>query len=123
QSFVVLRDITPLKKAQEALQRNEARWNAAIENLVEGIIIATEDEQVIHWNPAARKMHGFTRSDEGLEPLEKTPLTFQLWTPDGIHMLELDSWPMRRIKRGEIVRHLELRLRRPDQGWEKVVSY
>ena len=30
---------------------------------------------------------------------------------------------MRRIKRGETVRHLELLLHRPDQGWEKVVSY
>jgi len=30
---------------------------------------------------------------------------------------------MKRIKRGETVRNLELRLRRPDQGWEKIVSY
>lgn len=116
-------DITPIKKAQEALRRSEARWNAAIESFAEGAIIATEDEQVIYWNPAARDMHGFTRPDEGLEPLEKTPITFQLWTPDGSHMLELDEWPMRRIKRGESVRNLELRVRRPDQGWEKIFSY
>lgn len=30
---------------------------------------------------------------------------------------------MRRIKRGETVRNYELRIRRPDQGWEKVFSY
>jgi len=116
-------DITAHKAAEEALRRSEARWNAAIESFAEGAIIATEDEQVVYWNPAARKMHGFTRPDEGVEPLKRTPVTFQLWTPDGSHMLELDEWPMRRIKRGETVRNLELRIRRPDQGWEKVFSY
>lgn len=30
---------------------------------------------------------------------------------------------MRRIKRGETLNRLELRLRRPDQGWEKIISY
>jgi PAS domain S-box-containing protein len=116
-------DITVIKKIEKALRRSEARWNAAIESFAEGAIIATEDEQVIYWNPAAREMHGFTRPDEGIEPLEKTPVTFQLWSPDGSHMLELDEWPMRRIKRGETVRNLELRIRRPDQGWEKIFSY
>lgn len=111
------------QRAEEALRRSEGRWNAAIENFGEGVIIATEAEQVIYWNPAARRMHGFTNGNEGLGPLTETPLTFQLWTPDGDHLLALDEWPMRRIKRGETVGHLELRLRRPDQGWEKIVSY
>ncbi len=116
-------DITDRKEAEESLRQSEARWNAAIENFAEGVIIATEDEQVIYWNPAAREMHGFSRPDEFIEPLEKTPITFQLWTPDGRHLLELDEWPMRRIKRGQTVRNLELCIRRPDQGWEKVFSY
>ena len=121
--FGITQDITARKTAEESLRRSEGRWNAAIENFAEGAIIATEDEQVIYWNPAAREMHGFTRPDEGIEPLEKTPVTFQLWTPDASHLLELDEWPMRRIKRGEAVRNLELRIRRPDQGWEKFFSY
>jgi PAS domain S-box-containing protein len=120
---VIFTDITHRVRAEEALRRSEARWNAAIENFAEGVIIATADEQVIYWNPAARAMHGFTRDDEGIEPLEKTPITFELWTPDGSHLLSLDEWPMRRIKRGETVRDLELRLRRPDQRWERFVSY
>ena len=118
-----VQDITKRKQAEEALRRSEGRWNAAIESFSEGAIIATEDEQVIYWNPAARAMHGFTSETEGIGPLRETPITFELWTPDGCHLLELDEWPMRRLKRGEIVRNLELRVRRPDQGWEKVFSY
>jgi PAS domain S-box-containing protein len=117
------RDITERKRAEDALRATEERWNAAIENFSEGAIIATEDEQVIYWNPAARAMHGFTSEREGLEPLARTPETFELWTPDGQRLLTLDEWPMRRIKRGEPVHRVELRLRRPDQGWERFVSY
>jgi PAS domain S-box-containing protein len=117
------RDITSKKQAEASLRQSEARWNAAIENFAEGAIIATEDERVVYGNPAARAMHGFTSPDEGIGPLEKAPITFQLWTPDGTHMLDLEEWPMRRIKRGETVRDLELCIRRPDQGWEKIFSY
>lgn len=120
---LVVEETTERKAAQQALLRNEARWNSAIETFREGAIIATEEEQVIYWNPAARAMHGFENEGEGIGPLRDTPLTFELWTPDGSHLLELDEWPMKRIKRGEKVHDLELRVRRPDQGWEKFFSY
>jgi PAS domain S-box-containing protein len=119
----MVQDITQRKQAEEALKRSEVRWNAAIENFAQGAIIATEDEQIIYWNPAAREMHGIAGPDEFIEPLKKTPFTFELWTPDGGHKLELNEWPMRRIKRGGAVKNLEFRVRCPNQGWEKVFSY
>jgi PAS domain S-box-containing protein len=112
---------TERKRAEEALRR-EARWNAAIDNLAAGIIIATDTEQVIYRNPAARALHGFTGDQEGTGSLQEMSNIFQLWTPDG-RLLPLEEWPMRRIKRGETLNHLELRLRRPRQGWEKIISY
>jgi nitrogen-specific signal transduction histidine kinase len=66
-------------------------------------------------------MHGFTNG-QGLGPLQEMSRIFQLWTLDG-RLLTLDEWPMRRIKRGETVNRVELRLRRHDQGWEKIISY
>ena len=116
-------EITERKRAEEELRRSEQRWNAAIEHFGEGAIIVTEAEQVIYWNPAARTLHGFTSDQEGIGPLKEMRSTFQLWTADGSRLLTLDEWPMRRIKRGETVRRWELRLRRPDQGWERIVSY
>jgi PAS domain S-box-containing protein len=117
-----IRDVTVRKKAEEALRRSEARWNATIENLEAGVVIATDTEQVIYRNRAALAMHGFTSDQRGLGPLQEMARIFQLWTPDG-RLLTLDEWPMRRIRRGETLNRLELRLRRPDQGWEKVISY
>jgi PAS domain S-box-containing protein len=114
-------DITERKHAEAALRQSEARWNVAIENLEAGVVIATDTDQVIYRNPAAQAMHGF-RTDPGTGPLEKMARIFQLWTPDG-RLLSLDEWPMRRIKRGETLNRLVLRLRRLDQGWEKIVSY
>jgi PAS domain-containing protein len=68
--FGAASDITERKRAEEALRRSEARWNAAIENLGAAVVIATDTEQVIYRNPAARAMHGFT-SDQGVRSLAR----------------------------------------------------
>lgn len=120
--FGAATDITERKRVEEALRRSEARWNATIENLEAGVVIATDTEQVIYRNPAALTMHGFTSEQAGLGTLQEMSRIFQLWAADG-RLLTLDEWPMRRIKRGEILNRLELRLRRPDQAWEKIISY
>ena len=80
-----------------------------MEHFGEGAIIADENGQWLYWNPAARRMHGLTASSRH-RAARVDATTFQLWTPDGSRMLELDEWPVRRIKRGETVDHLELRL-------------
>jgi PAS domain S-box-containing protein len=116
-------DSTRLRQTEAALRRSESRWNAAIENFGEGAIIATEEGQLIYWNPAARTMHGFTSEEECIGALKDAAHTFELWTPDGRRLLSMEEWPMLRILRGETVRQLELRLRRLDQSWERMVSY
>jgi PAS domain S-box-containing protein len=110
-------------RTEEALRASDARLNTAIETVREGVIIATEAEDVIYWNPAARALHGFTKPGEGIEPLSDTPKTFDLIYPDTGRVLPLEDWPMKRIKRGEKVSNFELLLRRPDKGWVKYVSY
>ncbi|HEX6571742.1 MAG TPA: PAS domain-containing protein, partial [Steroidobacteraceae bacterium] len=62
---VLFNDITARKAADLALRRSEERWTAAIEHFPQGAIIADSNEQVIYWNPAARRLHGFSAPDEG----------------------------------------------------------
>lgn len=110
-------------RGDEALRRSESRWNAAIERFAEGAMIATEDERIIYCNPAARVMHGFTSDSDCLGPVGALVNTFELWTADKSQLLRADEWPLRRVKNGEVVRNLELCVRRKDQNWEKYFSF
>jgi PAS domain S-box-containing protein len=115
--------IAGLYHSAARLRRSEARWNAAIERFAEGAVIANEDERVIYWNPAALAMHGFTSDVQGTGPIDDFFGVFEFWTADGSQLLDLNEWPIRRIRNGDAVQNLELRIRRKDQGWEKCFSY
>ena len=121
--FGIARDVTDVKRAQEALRRSEDRWYTALDHLGEGVLIATEEGEIFYWNPAALEMHGSASVEEARSPVKDLLRTFQLWTADGARLLPLEDWPMPRIVRGESVRNLELRLRRPDLGWERVILH
>ncbi|MBE0534021.1 MAG: PAS domain-containing protein [Phycisphaerae bacterium] len=121
--FGVIMNIEALKHAEEALRKTESRLNAALDHLGEGVVIATEAGEVIYWNPAARAMYGLSDDEDILRPLASFADTFQLWTPDGNRMLSLDEWPMARILAGESIHNLELRIRRPEHGWERINLY
>jgi PAS domain S-box-containing protein len=119
---VLLNDITSRRQTEEKLRRSEERWNSALEHLAEGVVIATDAGQLVYWNPAARRMCGLT-ADQGLVGLNEASNPFECWTPDGARQLSMDEFPMHRILRNEVLHDVELRLRRPDQGWERIVSF
>ncbi len=117
------RDITERKAAEEAICRSEGMLQAALDHLGEGVVIATLGKDVIYWNPAALAMCGFEHAEEALRPLAGFAGVFELWTADGMRMLSVEEWPMARIARGETLQGLELRTRRTDKDWERIVSY
>lgn len=112
-----------LAAANDTLRVSEERLNTVIESLSEGIIIADKNGELIHWNRAALEMHGYTSLAECRRKLPEFVDTFELWTLDGSRMLSFEEWPMPRIRRGEVLRDCELRLRRIDQAWEKICTY
>jgi PAS domain S-box-containing protein len=67
-------------------------------------------------------MCGLT-ADQGLVGLDEASEPFECWTADGSRQLSMDEFPMHRILRNEVLQDVELRLRRPDQGWERIVSF
>lgn len=105
-----------------ALKESEERLQAIIANLSEGLVVSNLDGRLLHWNPAALALHGFTDSAEWCRQLPEFQSIFELATPDGA-VLPFEQWPMPRLFRGESLRECELRIRRLDADWQRIFSY
>ena len=118
----IARDITEQKRAREALRQSEARLNVVIESLRDGLVIADTDGRLLHWNPAALAMHGFTNLTEGEGWLTDFARVFEL-APCGGERLSPDQWPMARVLRGETLMDYEVCVRRHGSDWKRIFSY
>ncbi len=119
---VVFYDISERKRAEDVLREGEERLQAVIENLSEGLVIADMDGHLLHWNRASLEMHGFPPEQTTGYDMEESPNHFELSTLDG-RVLPLDEWPICRILRGEVLRDVELRIRRLNSDWNAIFSY
>jgi PAS domain S-box-containing protein len=118
----VFSNITERKRTEEALRESTAQLRVVVENIEEGLIVSTMDEELIHWNRAALEMHGFASVEECRGRLKDFTSIFQLSTLDGIEV-PVDEWPLSRILRGEQIRDYELRIRRLSTGWQRIYNY
>jgi signal transduction histidine kinase len=96
--------------------------HAVIENMTEGLIVATPDGRLLHWNRAALRMHDFDSEEEYLRRLPEFTTIFRFTTLDG-EPLPYEQWPLPRLFRGEPLQKLELRLQRIDAEWERIFCY
>jgi len=126
QVVLTLEDITEVVElSREATQAErearelEARLATVVDNLAEGVVVATMAGEVLHWNPAALTMHGFQSVEEGRRWLPEFANLFEAFDSDG-RRLDLGEWALSRILRGETIRDMEIRVRRLDQGWERI---
>jgi PAS domain S-box-containing protein len=62
--FVTLHDITPRKRAEEALRQAESKYRSIFDNAVEGIFQATPEGKFLSVNPAFARMCGFEDPEE-----------------------------------------------------------
>ncbi len=104
------------------LSRSNTQLRTVLDNLTEGLVIADMEGTIVHWNPEAAAMHGFTAAQEWRRPLAEFAGLFELSTEaDGV--LPLERWPLARILKGEELRGCEVSIRRLDQDWARVFSY
>ncbi|RJP40898.1 MAG: PAS domain S-box protein [Desulfobacteraceae bacterium] len=121
-SVHVARDITEIKSVEKALRHSEAQLQTILENLTEGLVVATMDGHLFHWNKAAVAMHGFENHDEYRRRLPEFADIFELAALDGT-VLPVDQWPLSRILRDERLENLEIRIRRVHTDWQRILNY
>jgi PAS domain S-box-containing protein len=120
--FILSLDITDRKHAEEELAKNRARFEAIVENLHEGLILADLQGKLLHWNRAALSMLGFSSSEERGGAISDFARMFALTTVDG-EVVPPEDRPMARVLRGEKLVDLELRVSRIGEPWERLFVY
>lgn len=121
--YGIARDITESKRAEAAVKESNDRLTAVMENLTEGLIMADHAGLVNYWNPMALAINGFASMDDCRRPLAEFAKVFEFRLLNEDRPLPINDWPMSRVLRGEMLQDWEVRLRRLDQGWDKIVEY
>jgi PAS domain S-box-containing protein len=115
-------DLSEQHEAEAALREAQERFEVVVEHMREGLIIATPGPGILHWNPASLRLLGFKDVDEGRRRQGEFGKIFELSTLEGI-AIPSDQWPLARLRRGEPFVDLEVRVRRRDTDWQRVLSY
>lgn len=103
-------------------ERRLAQLHAILSNISDGLVIADTEGNLLDWNPAALRMHGYTSVEEVRRNLSTFADTFVLSRPGG-PPLPHSEWPLRRILRGAVLTNDEFQVRRTDVKQESVISY
>ena len=115
-------DVHDQRLWEEAQRETEKRLQVVMEHMTEGLVISDFNRNLLHWNPAALRMHEIDSAEEILGNLHSFARVYELSTTEG-NVVPIDQWPLPRILRGEHLDDLELRIRRLDKEWLRIFSY
>lgn len=104
-------DITQRKQGEAERERLVAQLNATINAIADGVVIYRPDGEILHMNPAAEKMLGYTPED-WKKPLTERIAGYRVETPDG-RPFPLEE-TMQRVFRGETMRGVLAVIRSPE---------
>jgi len=57
-AVVNISDVTEQRRSEAAIRAGEARLQAIIDNLAEGLVVVDAQSRALTWNPAALRLHG-----------------------------------------------------------------
>jgi PAS domain S-box-containing protein len=114
--------VSEQKHAENALRQSEAQLQTIVENLDEGLVVSDLNGQLLQWNRAALRLHGYSRSEQDRRRFTDLTDTFQLSTLEGA-ILPVEDWPLARILRGELLQDLELRVNRLGTDVHRIFNY
>lgn len=90
------RDITERKRSEEELRESRSRMEAVFKSMTEGVVIGDAAGNIIAFNDAALRIHGFKDEKDWRRHLSEFAGTLELYGPDG-HPLPLEGWPLSRV--------------------------
>ncbi len=61
--MIVVRNINERKKAEDALRDSEEKFRAMSTSARDAIILTDNDGKIVHWNPAAERILGYTKDE------------------------------------------------------------
>lgn len=107
------------RRISEALETSLAQLQAVFDNVDDGLGFTDPAGKLVRWNAAGARMLGYT------EDVDLTQVDFsanlELYALDGLP-IPAEQWPLRRALNGETFSECEYRLRRTDNGLERVLS-
>ncbi|MEX2047992.1 MAG: PAS domain S-box protein [Gemmatimonadota bacterium] len=107
---------------EREVTRHRSRLLATFEAMQDGVAVFDLDGNLVEANQALATMHGYDEAGDMRRHLSGFAETFEVFGPIG-EPLALPQWPASRVLAGETFTNLELRLRRPDNGFERLLSY
>jgi len=115
-------DITDRKHAEELAREKQAILKAALDSMLDAVLILDTAGQFIDFNQAFVTFHRFSSRDELLLNLQNKPEILEVFFPDGTRT-PLKMYAAPRALRGETAMEAEYSLRRKDTGASWTGSY
>ncbi|SCX50093.1 PAS domain S-box-containing protein [Nitrosospira sp. Nsp1] len=115
-------DVNDQRLEEKARRATEKQLQVVMKSMSEGLVISDSSGKLLHWNPAALRMHDIGNAEGVLINLRSFARLYELSTVEGA-ILPIEHWPLARILGGEQLHDLELRVRRLDREWTRIFSY
>ena len=119
---ILFRDVTELRRHQQAAQEQDARYRALVEALAEGVVFQDLNDKVITCNEAALRILGLTRAQMlGTDSMHPR---WRMLNPDGTPFATDQAPSVRARTTGQPQREIPIGIHRPDDtiAWLSVNS-
>ena len=120
--LIIGREITEEIEACKQAEEESLKSRAVIDGLVEGLVVAGADGEILSVNPAARRIHGLGGDEVLPTAYEGFQELFEVQTLDG-RGLPREQRPLARALRGERFSGYEVRVIRVRDGLALILSF
>ncbi|HOF58885.1 MAG TPA: PAS domain S-box protein [Syntrophorhabdaceae bacterium] len=116
--YVVWRDITERKRAEDALKKTEKKYRDIFENAVEGIFQFTSEERLVSANPAFAEMTGYNSPEELIQCVAE--VTRQLF----VNQEDYERWH-ELIEKNDVIDTFETEIYKKDRStlWANINAH